>query len=112
VYIVGLYIIFGLFKVVLTAIGFLSSLLERAKFAGLEKKKLVIVGGGYAGTYAAVKLQNHFDTTLIDTKSYFEFTPRYIPVSFQCNYSSPLLLLIILFFKLDAHLTFYLTFNM
>lgn len=38
-------------------------------------KKVVIIGGGFAGAYAARKLQQEFKTTLIDTKDYFEFTP-------------------------------------
>ena len=39
------------------------------------QKKVVIVGGGFAGTYVARKLQNHYSVTLIDSKDYFEFTP-------------------------------------
>jgi len=35
----------------------------------------VIIGGGYAGTIAAMKLEDKFNVTLVDTKSYFEFTP-------------------------------------
>lgn len=38
-------------------------------------KKLVIIGGGFAGSYIAKKLEKRFDVTLIDTKDYFEFTP-------------------------------------
>jgi len=38
-------------------------------------KKVVIIGGGFAGAYSAINLENHFDITLIDTKDYFEFTP-------------------------------------
>ena len=38
-------------------------------------KKIVIIGGGFAGSIAARKLEHHFDVTLIDTKNYFEFTP-------------------------------------
>lgn len=38
-------------------------------------KKVVIIGGGFAGASAAQKLQREFDVTLIDTKDYFEFTP-------------------------------------
>ncbi|MBI2572234.1 FAD-dependent oxidoreductase [Candidatus Woesearchaeota archaeon] len=38
-------------------------------------KKVVIVGGGFAGAFAARNLQHHFAVTLIDTKNYFEFTP-------------------------------------
>jgi len=39
------------------------------------QKKVVIVGGGFAGSTAAIKLEDDFNVTLIDTKDYFEFTP-------------------------------------
>jgi NADH dehydrogenase FAD-containing subunit len=38
-------------------------------------KKVVIIGGGFAGSHAAKHLEKKFDVTLIDTKNYFEFTP-------------------------------------
>lgn len=38
-------------------------------------KKLVIIGGGFAGSKIAKKLENKFETTLIDEKDFFEFTP-------------------------------------
>lgn len=38
-------------------------------------KKIVIIGGGFAGAYAAKHLEKDFEVTLIDTKDYFEFTP-------------------------------------
>ncbi|MEK6889052.1 MAG: FAD-dependent oxidoreductase [Nanoarchaeota archaeon] len=40
-----------------------------------DKKKIVIVGGGFAGSAVAKQLENHFSVELIDTKDYFEFTP-------------------------------------
>lgn len=39
------------------------------------RKRVVIVGGGFAGSYIVKKLESKFDVTLIDTKEYFEFTP-------------------------------------
>jgi NADH dehydrogenase FAD-containing subunit len=39
------------------------------------KKKLVVVGGGFAGAKIASKLQKKFDVILIDDKDYYEFTP-------------------------------------
>ena len=41
-------------------------------------KKVVIIGGGFAGSYCAKHLEKDFQTTLIDTKDYFEFTPSII----------------------------------
>lgn len=38
-------------------------------------KKVVIIGGGFAGVYVARALEQTFEVTLIDTKNYFEFTP-------------------------------------
>ncbi len=40
-------------------------------------KKVVIIGGGFAGSYAAEYLEKDkdFSVALIDTKPYFEFTP-------------------------------------
>ena len=39
------------------------------------QKRVVIIGGGFAGSTAARKLEDDFNVTLIDTKDYFEFTP-------------------------------------
>jgi apoptosis-inducing factor 2 len=41
----------------------------------MEKKKIVVIGGGFTGALCAKFLQEDFDLTLIDTKEYFEFTP-------------------------------------
>jgi len=41
----------------------------------MKRKKIVIIGGGFAGSYAAKKLEKDFDVTLVDSKDYFEFTP-------------------------------------
>lgn len=38
-------------------------------------KRVIVIGGGFAGSYIAKKLENKFDLTLIDNKEYFEFTP-------------------------------------
>lgn len=43
-------------------------------------KKVIIVGGGFAGSIIAKKLQGCFSVTLIDTKEYFEFTPGVLKV--------------------------------
>src|SRR3989344_843508 len=38
-------------------------------------KRVLIIGGGFAGSTAARMLEKDFDVTLIDSKDYFEFTP-------------------------------------
>jgi len=38
-------------------------------------KKVVVVGGGFAGSEVAKGLERDFDVTLIDVTDYFEFTP-------------------------------------
>ena len=38
-------------------------------------KRVVVIGGGFAGAYIARRLEKYFSVTLIDTKDYFEFTP-------------------------------------
>ena len=47
---------------------------NKARYS-IHMKKVVIIGGGFAGSKAAKKLQKHFDVTLIDGKNFFEFTP-------------------------------------
>ena len=41
----------------------------------MTEKNLVILGGGFAGSYIAKKLEKKFKTTMIDNKDYFEYTP-------------------------------------
>src|SRR3989344_1181452 len=41
----------------------------------MDKKRLVVIGGGFAGSWVSKELEKKFSVTLIDTKSYFEFTP-------------------------------------
>lgn len=38
-------------------------------------KRVLIVGGGFAGSLIAKKLQHDFKVTLVDTKEYFEYKP-------------------------------------
>lgn len=40
-----------------------------------HRKRVVIVGGGFSGTYCAQYLEDHFHVSIIDNKDYFEFTP-------------------------------------
>ena len=41
----------------------------------MQQKRVVIIGGGFAGSTTARKLENDFNVTLVDIKDYFEFTP-------------------------------------
>jgi NADH dehydrogenase FAD-containing subunit len=47
----------------------------KGKRESTEHKRVVIVGGGFAGTVVAQKLERDFDVVVIDNKDYFEFTP-------------------------------------
>jgi apoptosis-inducing factor 2 len=38
-------------------------------------KRLIIIGGGFAGSSIAKELEEKFSVVLIDTKNYFEYTP-------------------------------------
>ena len=40
----------------------------------MGEKTVVIIGGGFAGSVAAKKLESKFNVILIDKKKYFEFT--------------------------------------
>lgn len=50
-------------------------------------KKVVVIGGGFAGSRIARKLENSFDVTLIDTKDYFEFTPGILRTIINPNHT-------------------------
>ena len=43
-------------------------------------KKIVVIGGGFAGSMVARKLVNKCDVTLIDTEDFFEYTPGILRV--------------------------------
>lgn len=43
-------------------------------------KRVVVIGGGFAGTAVAKKLNGKCDLTLIDTEDYFEYTPGILRV--------------------------------
>eukprot|EP01133_Synstelium_polycarpum_P020521 gene20521-24632_t len=68
---------FGCFKLLLSfwrlCLSLQSSMTNRVPVE--DRKRVVIVGGGFSGSVAAQKLENDFQVTLIDTKDYFEFTP-------------------------------------
>ena len=49
-------------------------------------KRIVIIGGGFAGTCIASRLQKSFAVTLIDSKNYFEFTPSILRTIVEPNH--------------------------
>jgi len=51
-----------------------------------KTKRLVILGGGFSGAYAAKKLEDHFQVTFIDEKDYFEFTPSVLRTLVEPNH--------------------------
>lgn len=40
-----------------------------------QKRKVLVIGGGFSGLFAAKDLAKDFDVTLVDAKEYFEYTP-------------------------------------
>src|SRR3989344_3179021 len=51
-------------------------------------KKLVVIGGGFAGSIIARRLEQRMDVTLIDAKEYFEFTPGILRALVRFNHLS------------------------
>lgn len=51
-------------------------------------KKVVIIGGGFVGSTVAKKLEKKFNVTLIDSKTFFEFTPSILKVIVNPNYKT------------------------
>jgi NADH dehydrogenase FAD-containing subunit len=52
------------------------------------RPRLVIVGGGFTGCLVAKRVERFFDTTLVDAKDYFEFTPSILRVLTEPNHLS------------------------
>jgi uncharacterized UPF0146 family protein len=44
---------------------------ESALYRFAERRKVVVVGGGFSGRKVAMKLQSSFDVTLVDNKDHF-----------------------------------------
>ena len=67
--------------IALSAIVIIASVLTRKQIAKTKKmkargrKKVVVIGGGFAGMQAVFDLSKTCDVTLVDTKAYFEYTP-------------------------------------
>ncbi|KAF4648652.1 hypothetical protein FOZ61_002369, partial [Perkinsus olseni] len=40
-----------------------------------DKRRALVIGGGFSGMFAANELKGRFDVTLVDAKEYFEYTP-------------------------------------
>lgn len=53
-----------------------------------SSKKVLIIGGGFAGSYCARNLESRFDVTMVDTKDYFEFTPSVLRTLVEPSHSA------------------------
>ncbi|KAF4661948.1 hypothetical protein FOL47_006478 [Perkinsus chesapeaki] len=40
-----------------------------------DKRRALVIGGGFSGMFAANELKSRFEVTLVDAKEYFEYTP-------------------------------------
>ncbi|KAF4652121.1 hypothetical protein FOZ61_009901 [Perkinsus olseni] len=40
-----------------------------------NKRRALVIGGGFSGLFAAHDLSSHFEVTVVDAKEYFEYTP-------------------------------------
>merc|ERR1719217_963496 len=40
-----------------------------------QKRRVLIIGGSFAGSFCAKDLKKHFHVTVVDAKEYFEYTP-------------------------------------
>jgi len=40
-----------------------------------EKRRVLVIGGQFSGTFCARDLKKHFHVTVVDAKEYFEYTP-------------------------------------
>lgn len=49
-----------------------------------------MIGGGFAGTLIAKKLQHTFKVTLVDTKDYFEYKPGILRITVEPNHEKKL----------------------
>eukprot|EP00928_Gymnodinium_smaydae_P098452 TRINITY_DN9159_c0_g1_i1.p2 TRINITY_DN9159_c0_g1~~TRINITY_DN9159_c0_g1_i1.p2 ORF type:complete len:109 (-),score=37.57 TRINITY_DN9159_c0_g1_i1:20-307(-) len=43
--------------------------------APTQKRKVLIIGGQFAGNFSARDLKKHFHVTVVDAKEFFEYTP-------------------------------------
>jgi len=85
-YFIALWLLFGVYRLLLNLSFQLYIMIKKFEQQRL-KKRIVIVGGGYAGTYAAKMLEHNFLVTLIDSKDYFEFTPSKLRILVEPQHS-------------------------
>lgn len=74
----GLYLVFALFKLLIGLFFSIRDSLRRFSKSSSKtspKKQVVVIGGGYAGTFAAAGMEHDYKVTLIEPKDFFEFTP-------------------------------------
>lgn len=41
----------------------------------MSERRVLVIGGGFAGFVVARHMRHHYKVTLIDAKEYFEYTP-------------------------------------
>jgi NADH dehydrogenase FAD-containing subunit len=56
--------------------------------SGGKRKRVVVVGGGFAGRRAHQLLSPHFDVQLVDAKGYYEYTPANLRCMVQPEHSA------------------------
>jgi len=44
-------------------------------FGGQDKRRVLVIGGQFTGTFVARDLKKHFHVTVVDAKEFFEYTP-------------------------------------
>jgi len=57
---------------------------------GGEKRRVLVIGGGFAGFVVARHMRKHFEVTLIDAKEYFEYTPGILRAFVHPDHFAPL----------------------
>jgi NADH dehydrogenase FAD-containing subunit len=73
---------FSLYGAILALVGGAIALVPAPR----QRPRLVIVGGGFTGCYVAKRVERYYETTLIDAKDYFEFTPSILRVLTEPNH--------------------------
>lgn len=57
----------------------------------LEKKTVLVVGGGFAGREAYRKLKKSFNVTMVDSRGFFEYTPSILRCLVEPSHASKII---------------------